>query len=163
VIIPQADPNGLFWSGSNGEYVGRVVLVNSDQERVSIEEVVDALVHEAIHGFLYMHESVEPWVVDRSLYTDEAAIESPWSGTLLPVRPFMQACFVWYGLAMFWALHVGGTVFDRERTHYLLSRSLSGFRGRSLTDLLAPSREGVRPDMLDVIDELQQTVRSLLA
>jgi hypothetical protein len=162
VIVPQSSPSGLFWSGSNGEYVGRVVLVNIAEERVSIEEIVDALVHEAIHGFLYMHESLEPWVLDLSLYTDEGAIVSPWSGTLLPVRPFMQACFVWYGLTMFWAQHVGSGAFDQERTYYLLGRALAGFRGDSLADLLAPSRDAIRPELVDLIDELQQTVRSLL-
>jgi hypothetical protein len=163
VIVAQADPSGLFWSGSNGEYVGRVVVVDAAEERVSVEEIVDALVHEAIHGFLYMHESVEPWVLDLALYTDEGAIVSPWSGTLLPVRPFMQACFVWYGLTMFWAQHVNGDVFDEERTHYLLGRALAGFRGEPLADLLAASGAAVRPDLVEVIDELQRIVSSLLA
>jgi hypothetical protein len=163
VIVPQVDPSGLFWSGTNGEYIGRVVLVNVDQERVSVEEIADALVHEAIHGFLYMHESVEPWVLDFALYTDEGSLVSPWSGTMLPVRPFMQACFVWYGLAMFWAQHVNDVVFDKERVHYLLGRALSGFRGDTLVDLLAPLRSRLHPEMLEIIDSMQRTIRSLLA
>jgi hypothetical protein len=162
VIVAQPDGSGQFWSGTNGEYVGRVVLVNVQDPRVTLEEIMDAVVHEAIHGLLYMHESVEPWVSDPALYTAEPAVTSPWSGSPLPLRPFMQACFVWYGLAMFWAPQIGNPRFDAERVHYLLRRAIGGFASDSLLDLLAPYEDAVRPDMLELIAELQRTVRSLM-
>jgi hypothetical protein len=162
VIIVQSDGSGKFWSGSNGQYVGRVVLVNVDAANTRVEELADAIVHEATHGFLYMHECVEPWVRGYALYTDEGAIVSPWSGSLLPVRPFMQACFVWYGLAMFWAQHVSGALFDREQTRFLLGRSLVGFRNGSLADLLKPWRAEILSDIVEIIDELQRIIRSML-
>jgi hypothetical protein len=162
VIVAQSEDSGKFWSGSNGQYVGRVVLANADAARSPVEELADAIVHEAIHGFLYMHEYVEPWVKGYSLYTDEGAIASPWSGSLLPVRPFMQACFVWYGLAMFWALHVGANTFDQQQTYYQLGRALVGFRSGALADLLLPWKTEVSPEMIELIDELQRIVRSML-
>src|SRR5262249_33229675 len=127
-----------------------------------LEEDVDSMVHEAIHGFLYMHECVEPWVRGYSLYTDEGAIISPWSGNLLPVRPFMQACFVWYGLAMSWARHIGVNVFEQERTYCLLGRALNGVRGSSLADLLKPWQAEIRPESVELVAELPGIVRSLL-
>ncbi len=162
VIVAQTEPSGKFWSGSNGQYVGRVVLVNADVAGSPVEEVADAIVHEAIHGFLYMHECVEPWVRGYSLYTDEGAIPSPWSGNLLPVRPYMQACFVWYGLAMFWAQHIDRNVFDQKVTYELLNRALIGFRRGSLADAIMPWRAEIHPEMAELVDELQRIVRSLL-
>jgi hypothetical protein len=162
VIIAQHDPSQRFWSGSNGQYVGRVMIVNPDTAKSSTEEIADALVHEAIHGFLYMHESVERWVLGNELYTSVGVIRSPWSGELLPVRPFMQAAFVWYGLAMFWAQHVGGGVFDSNRACAMLERALAGFRRGSLVNRLKPWRAKIRTELIEAIDDLQQDVLSLL-
>lgn len=163
VIVAQAEPSRRFWSGSNGQHVGRVMIVNADAANTGTEEIADAIVHEAIHGFLYMHETIEPWVLGKKLYTSAGVIASPWSGTELPVRPFMQAAFVWYGLAMFWAQHVDGNVFDRERARAMLERALAGFRRGSLVDRLKPWQAKIRSEMTDTIDGLQQDVLSLLA
>jgi HEXXH motif-containing protein len=163
VIVAQGDPSGRFWSGSNGQYVGRVMIVNADAPNTDTEEIADAIVHEAIHGFLYMHESIEPWVLGKKLYTNAGVIASPWSGTELPVRPFMQAAFVWYGLAMFWAQHIDGGPFDRERARAMLERSLAGFRRGSLVDRLKPWQAKIRSEMTDAINGLQRDVLSLLA
>jgi HEXXH motif-containing protein len=162
VVVVQSEASGKFWSGSNGQYIGRVVLANVDSPGTPVEDVADALVHEAIHGFLYMHECVQPWVRGYSLYTDEGAIISPWSGALLPVRPFMQACFVWYGLAMFWAQHMDGDIFARDRARFLLFRAVTGFRKGALADHLQPWRDEVEPEMVELIAELQRIVISLL-
>jgi hypothetical protein len=162
VVIPQPDMSGKFWSGTNGQYVGRVVLVNVHRDTVSDEEIVDAIVHEAIHGYMYMHESVEPWVNDRKLFTDEGAIVSPWSGTLLPVRPFIQACMVWYGLAMFWGAQLTDSVFPRQRVVPFLLRAVKGFQQVNLGDLLMPWHTKLNPELINVVDQLQANVHALL-
>ena len=162
VVVVQFDGNDQFWSGSNGQYIGRVMLVNPHRQQTTVEELADALVHEAIHGFLSMQERVEPWVHDASLYTDAAAVVSPWSGNPLPVRPFLQACFVWYGLTMFWGEHLDGTVFDAATARRMLVRALRGFCGQSFADLLWPWRDQVRPELIQLLTDMQRSVRWLL-
>lgn len=161
-IVVQPEEGGKFASGSNGQYVGRVMLVNAHNETSSSEDLADALVHEAIHGYLYMHESVQPWVRDFELYTDKGEIISPWSGALLPVRPFMQACFVWYGLSMFWAQQLDGPGFERARSLILLNRALRGFTQGSLVDRLQPWSTKIEPELLETIATMQSTVLQLL-
>jgi HEXXH motif-containing protein len=162
VVVVQSDRSGLFWSGSNGQYIGRVMLVNPHLQQTSVEEIADALVHEAIHGFLSMHERVEPWVHNTSLYTDAAAVVSPWSGNPLPVRQFLQACFVWYGLTMFWGEHLDGAVFDQATAQRMLMRALRGFCGQSFADVLWPWRDQVRAELIPLITDMQRSVRWLL-
>jgi HEXXH motif-containing protein len=162
VIVMQFDESGQFWSGSNGQYIGRVMLVNAHRQQTTVEELADALVHEGIHGFLSMQERVEPWVHDASLYTDAPAVVSPWSGNPLPLRPFLQACFVWYGLTMFWGEHIDGTVFDTAITRRMLMRALRGFCGQSFADILWPWRDKVRPELIQLLTDMQRSVRWLV-
>lgn len=162
VVVAQNDGTGRFSSGSNGQFVGRTMLVNVEVPSVPLEAIVDGLVHESIHGLLYMHETVNPWVTTFDLYTDEGAIVSPWSGTRLPVRPFMQACFVWYGLAMFWAGSMPAGIFDPVEASGMLTRALAGFARGPLVDELRAWRDHIDPALPEVIDELQSVVLSLL-
>ncbi len=162
VIVAQSDASGRFWSGSNGQYIGRVMIVNADAPSTPTEELADALVHEAIHAFLYMHEFLQPWVLGNALYTSAGVIRSPWSGNQLPVRPYMQAAFVWYGLAMFWAQHLGGKAFDTAQACSLLERALSGFRRGPLVDRLKPWKAKIKPEVIEAVDGLQQDILSLL-
>ena len=155
-IVAQSDDSANFSSGSNGQYIGRVVLANLDASRVTVEAVAEAMVHEAIHGFLYMHESVNPWTTDLSLYTSRGDVISPWTGACLPVRAFLQACFVWFGLAMFWASHVlKSPVFEPQQVRTHFERAIRGFQSGLLVDRLSARRDVLNPDVLDAIRELQ--------
>jgi hypothetical protein len=67
-------------------------------------EIVDMLVHESIHQYLHLFEeqlfSFVQQVPQELL--DQRVFPSPWSGSLLDLRSYTHAVFVWYGLWNFW-------------------------------------------------------------
>jgi len=83
-----------------------------------------------------MHEAVEPWVLREEPFDTEAIVVSPWSGATLPVRPFLQACFVWFGLANFWSLAQGGSTFRSSRLEERLDLARRGFLAGPLLERL---------------------------
>lgn len=161
VLVLQRDDTQSFSSGSNGDFVGRSVIANA--HTVTEADIADGIVHESIHALLYMQEEQQPWVLDDSLYQPIPRIISPWSERKLPVRPFLQACFVWYGLLHLWALAGQQGTFDAARARLLFKRAATGFLRGSLTDALAPYRDGLTDDVVAVIGEMQSRVQDALA
>jgi len=160
-VVVQFDGSGQFRSGPNGQYIARVVLVNPHLHQTPVAEVADTLVREAIHSFLSMQERTEPWVHDPLLYTDAAAVVSPWSGNPLPVDLFLQACFVWYGLTMFWGEHVEGASFGEGAARRMLIRASRGFCGQNFADILWPWHDQVRSELIELVTDMQRSVRWL--
>jgi hypothetical protein len=101
----------LFTSGSDGSYIGRVLICNGHTVEDSV--LVDALVHESIHGLLYMIDELNIWQPTR-LASEKLGkiITSPWSSNPLNIRNLVQAIYVWYGLYNFWQLY--GTLFSEK-------------------------------------------------
>ncbi|MFH6944221.1 hypothetical protein [Flavobacterium sp. FlaQc-50] len=97
--IPEKE--NLFTSGSDGEYVGRIVVCNGHTVEDSV--IVDALVHEAIHGLLYMIDELNVWQPSREISSEIGrTVISPWSNNSITIRNLVQAIYVWYGLYHFW-------------------------------------------------------------
>jgi len=97
--IPEKET--LFTSGSDGGYIGRIVICNGHTVEESV--IVDALVHEAIHGLLYMIDELNVWQPDRELSNEIGrTVVSPWSNNFITIRNLVQAIYVWYGLYNFW-------------------------------------------------------------
>jgi HEXXH motif-containing protein len=161
VLILQKDSTQPFSSGSNGDYVGRSVIANP--QVASTAALADAVVHEAIHSLLYMQEEQQPWVLDQSLYTPTPCVVSPWSGRTLPVRPFVQACFVWYGLANFWAMAASSGGFEPAHAQPFFARAVSGFLKGSLLDRLGAHQPSISVNILECIHEMQARIASSLA
>ena len=90
-------------------------------------DIAEALVHEAIHSLLYMQERCHPWV-PAELYAPVPRVVSPWRGRNLALRPFLQACFVWYGILQFWGK---ATTTGTLRPHRWASRCQREPRGGS--------------------------------
>ena len=145
-------------SGSTGQYVGRSFLTNPQLRGVDEVVVAEALVHEAIHGLLYMQERCKAWVPD-ALYMGASALVSPWSGNPLPLRQYLQACFVWYGLLHFWSLALEADSFPESRVRTRIAQALIGFLGGRLTDSLGSAHDAVDPEILGAIDEMQLHVQ----
>jgi uncharacterized protein len=160
VIVLQPESGGAFSSGSNWHYVGRSAIGNPHSDRVDQCDLADAIVHESIHGLLYIHETGREWVTRHDLYDPVPALTSPWSGAALPVRPFLQACFVWYGLANFWAQALACGSFPRDRCVALLARASTGFLSKPLSARLAPYRDGLSDEVVEAIDVMQDDIRS---
>ncbi|MBD2233662.1 aKG-HExxH-type peptide beta-hydroxylase [Phormidium tenue] len=160
VLILQPDPKEPFSSGSNGYFVGRSVISNPHIPTVDEADIADAIVHEAIHSLLYMQEDLEPWVMDEEMYDPTPRIRSPWTGNPLPIRPFLQACFVWYGLTHFWSQAF--EVFPERRVRSLLARSSTGFVGPKLIGEIGEWEKRVDPSVRQVIDAMQDQIKTAL-
>lgn len=158
LVLLRDDRERVFSSGSCAQYVGRSVLGNPQFPTVDHALIAEGVVHESIHGFLYMHEMQESWVLDDSLYSMQPMVPSPWTGRLLPVRPFLQACFVWYGLLNFWAAAAETGVFGTARALERRRAAACGFLKEPLTQLIKPYAEQVNSDLLDVLGDLQEQV-----
>jgi hypothetical protein len=143
-----------FISSTSDYLVGRTLLINT--ETVSVEDIVDGLVHENTHSLLNMLETIRPW--QPSVQESEGSgyfIVSPWSGNSLTARNFLQANFVWFALFNFWnqaleagvfsAQYAAGRVqfirkgFQKAHLHALQSFNL----GKDLVDTLADIRNHV--------------------
>lgn len=158
VLILQRHGDEPFSSGSNGQFVGRSAVANPQLPSADGAVLADAVVHEAIHALLYMQELRRGWVLEASLYEATPRITSPWSGRRLPVRAFLQACFVWYGLVNFWAqAHLNGAL-NQRRKRDLFARAAGGFLDTPLVNALEPYRSVLRDEVLDAVAEMQADV-----
>jgi hypothetical protein len=163
VVVCQKDPDlpDRVTSGSTGQFVGRSFLTNPHLAD-GREAIAEGLVHEGIHGLLYMQERLKPWV-DDDVYDLNDFVRSPWTGSWLGLRPFLQACFVWYGLLAFWTVVVVGQPADGGSARARADVALTGFLGDGLTDRLGPRRSSVADDVVGAIDLMQQHVLSAVA
>jgi hypothetical protein len=164
VLILQKDPVDPthFTSGSTGQYVGRSFFTNPHLPEVDTLHFAEGLVHEGIHGLLYMQERLKPWVHWPELLEPQPRIKSPWTGTILPVRQYMQACFVWYGLLEFWCLALQAQTFPTDRIRDRILKAFGGFTRGSLRQCLEPYAKGISEDLLIAIPAMQDVVLSVI-
>lgn len=156
VLVLQVDGDAPHQvaSGTNGHYIGRSFVTNPHRPEATLECLAEAVVHEAIHGLLYRDSRLEPWVTGAAA-REVPRVASPWTGRALPVRAFLEACCVWYGLSHLWALAWQEGPFDPDAARTQLLRSVRGFAAGSLVDRVRPWWEELRPDIPEVIDHLQ--------
>ena len=99
VIVMQDDPkNGSHATISGRSFPGQAIFRNLPT-RINSEMLVDSLIHEAIHSYLYAVEQKRPWLKDIQ---DNGVIRSPWTNNELRIDSYLHACFVWFGLFSFW-------------------------------------------------------------
>lgn len=148
-----------FMSGSTGEYVGRSIFCNLHLPSVTPELVAESLVHEAIHSFLHIHEACDPWISgDNAQIFD--SIESPWTGKMLPLRTFLQACFVWFGVVNFWTRAREASPFQPQQLEKHLTASRHGFLKGPLLSRVRPYSHYVAPRVLESLSIMQDLVMS---
>lgn len=147
-----------FSSGSFGRYVGLSLLTNLWAEQVDAARLLDALVHESIHAALFIYEAIrEHLVLDRNV-AEGLLSRSPWSGRMLGGNQFVQACFVWYGLAHLWRTWSEGCAgVPAARTRELYRRASQGFHARPVESLAGqPGWALVAPAVQDALRLLEQ-------
>ena len=93
-------PAAGFVSATTDRCSGRPVLQNVHQSFVNVECIADALVHESIHTLFDTAEFYDEKI--QSKHSPERIV-SPWTGRSLDPNTYVQACYVWFGLAHFWA------------------------------------------------------------
>ena len=150
VIVVGNNPDSpkLFSSSSTEMYTGRVVIINAHTEATSIDDLVDTLVHEAIHNILYIIEIEDP-IIPKELQetADPTRIPSPWTGNSLFLHPFCHACFVWLGMWSFWE-YIGSNglhPFSESVISYRVDRSSSGFRKAEMLTALGKAGPHLSP------------------
>ncbi len=149
VIIPIKIRAG-YGSTSKRSFPGRVILRGI--ERASAAIVAEALIHEAIHQLMYVLEYEGPFVIEDL----SERVRSAWTGRPLLIDAFFHACFVWYGLAQFWALAGASGAFSSDEVRSALDRCGAGFQGPNPAEVLAPHAGTVRIDALNIALTLQQ-------
>ena len=157
VVLDAETPK--FTSGSTSQYVGRSLFCNAHLPGVDGDLMAESLVHEAIHSLLYMHEVREAWI-DEDVITRDSVVESPWSGATLLIRPFLQACFVWFGLAHFWSRAQGGSAFRPERVEARLEVARRGFLDGPLEARISRYAPYIAAPVLELVHTMQAQVRS---
>lgn len=159
-----------FASNSPQGLVGLAVLRNGQLPIVDDVVVAEALVHEAIHGFVGMSEAIglasrrpeDRWLADDRFYEGTSCTVSPWTGTPLDLPTYLHACFVWWGLLQLWAALSGSGLFDERRTRSRLVRAARGFKGRALLISLRPHSAALHPALLATFDAMAGEVDELL-
>lgn len=158
-LIGKIYANGGFSSGSNGLYIGRVVLCNI--EAAPAELIAEAFVHEAAHGYLYMLETLQAWMpsVEHSRNLG-SSIPSCWTGNHISLRSFSQAIFVWYTLWNFWK---GAQAKNLYRADFVEQRILfiqQGFEKLDLPQLQKLAAGSIPPESMTAFQELKSSILS---
>jgi hypothetical protein len=156
-IVTDQSESG-FSSGSTDQYIGRSIFWNAHLPGISLEVLAEALVHEAIHSLLYMHEVREPWFISTDEYPCDAFVESPWTGARLRLEPFLQACFVWFGLCNLWSSALGKSTFVAQRVHERLNTARRGFLIGPLLSRLAEHVPLIAPEFCEQILLMQEEI-----
>lgn len=150
------DNPALTCSASLRALIGRMSLINLQNDGWTIPGISNSIVHEAIHSMLYKLE------LAHDFYTDDEAAHritttSPWSGRSLLLHSFVHACFVWFGLWCFW----NKTHSDEDGIAALRGRAASGFlAGPAFEHLTSEAYEGIKPDLRGIIQEMFEYVRN---
>lgn len=158
VIIPlKAEDRGETGSTSQPRYPGRVLL--RGVEHGFFGWLASALVHEAMHQVLYILEWAAPFTVGD---TDVKAtqIVSGWTGRDLPPHSYIHACFIWYGVSMFWIRARSSDAFDAKLIERQLAKSMAGFLDQNPVERLAPCSGMVRFDVVKTAGTLQERLKS---
>jgi hypothetical protein len=146
-----------FASGSTGQFIGRSFLANPHHASADAATVAEGIIHESIHGLLYMQERAKAWV-SKDLYRLPPIIVSPWTQTPLRLRPYLQAAFVWYGLLHFWTLALRAETFAPERIRTRIAIASRGFLRGRLDDPLQQFRKGIAEDLFWALETMQEHV-----
>lgn len=161
VVVIRQKGTGEFCSFSSCNFVGRIALVNP--QLVGELVLAEALVHEAIHAYLYMQEPNPLWGLLPFVGEDPGTVASPWTGREIAACAFLHACFVWYGLFFFWMRELRRQLATPAAVHHRIVRAASGFMKGPLLDCLPGRGAMVRDEVKLVLAALQANVLSLTA
>lgn len=155
VIVIRKNPAYGYYSSSSRSYPTVQIITNP--QLMSVDDIIDSVVHEAIHSFLYSIELIHPFIIDRSI-ENTFKLVSPWSGQLLPLHSYIHACFVWYGLYFYWMQHDGASQIEATKKR---RRAQQGFLKEDLAKNLGSVCRCLHADLLKGISSMQEIVSSL--
>lgn len=168
ILCEDIEKSGFFSNSPQG-YVGRAVITNGHLPIVDDVMLVEAMVHEATHGFVGMSEAIgfsgvagaTPWLSDRQPYDGISRVTSPWTGTPLDIPTYLHACFVWWGLLHFWGRMREHRFCNQDRAGSRFFRALRGFVDDAHIAELAPYRSIISSELIGVLENMSDTLRPL--
>ncbi len=150
VLRREGEHPDVFRSSSTNAAIGRTLLVNPQLPAVSVADLADALLHEAIHHLLYMAELASPMILDPAACEGVRPV-SPWTDNELTVHSYLHACHVWFGLLRLWQR--GGDAGER------VDRLRAGFAS-PLMGPLEPARGALDPLVPSILEQLEAEARA---
>jgi hypothetical protein len=153
VIVLRKDSirHQSYSSSSSPSHIGRVFLRNP--QNIELEELVETMLHEAIHQILSVMEHFEAFVGKGT--TPVRTVNSPWTGKELPLISYVHACFVWFGVLQFWRAAAASHEFTCDAVQSRIRRALVGFEDRQHVERLAVHQDVVSPSLMNVIKSLE--------
>jgi hypothetical protein len=137
VLALRREPQPVsFHSSTFPGFAGLVRFTNAHLADVDTPVLMEALVHESIHGILHFHEEFDGHFVRPMQET--CKVVSPWTGAAIGLRSYVHACAVWYGIHELWSLEAFTEGEDHERARTLRQRARAGFEHRPVSVSLAP-------------------------
>jgi len=150
-----------FQSSTFSGLVGLVRLANADLPGVSPGLVAEALVHEATHGMLYMHEEVDgPFITDES--ANHEGVESPWTGTTIRLQSLLHACAVWLAIHSYWQRALVADSCDAAEARRSSDLALGGFRARPAAELVDRHLALLSPAAVELLERLDAAMVELV-
>jgi hypothetical protein len=124
-----------------------VIYIPSETHTVGEDDLLDALVHESVHGMIYAFEATFERIVHPGRTRDGSlTLTSPWTGQQLGIDSAVQACLVWAVLAQLWG--------SLNPTHKLRKRALRGFESPHYARYLIGLRDCLRPGVAEVLSTI---------
>jgi hypothetical protein len=126
-----------FYSSTFPGCPGLVRLTNTHLPETGTRLIVEALVHEAIHCILHIHEELEEPFVRKEEHS-HAKITSPWTGAPIRLQSYIHACAVWYGIYWLWSAEGFAAGPSSGEVDFLKQRACRGFQYHPVSRGLAP-------------------------
>ena len=162
VFVIRTDPaHDRFIGGSVKLTPGRVVLLNAHLDSATPEAIMDGMIHETIHSVIDHAEFVSPMIRDPAGM--KVRIVSPWSGRDLDANTYLQACFVWYGLACYFVRLAMATGAPGPSCLFYRDQASAGFRKGSVTAPLRQNAVALAPGLYDALDMAQAHICDAMA
>jgi hypothetical protein len=153
IIMKKFSGDEYFYSSSNGAYIGASFLINP--HIASPEMIVNALVHEATHALVLKIDLCNPWMPRADDPNTSRHINSHWTGRPLPLRSYLQAQFVWFGLFNFWKKALENGIFNRQ---YALQRIKEIHQGFCKAQPSMLRDYGLADDVTETISTMKEQV-----
>jgi hypothetical protein len=138
-------------------YPGLVRFTNTHLPDVDIPAVIEALVHEAIHCVLHVHEECAEPFVPRDAVT-RATVVSPWTGATILLPSYIHACAVWYGLYWLWSDARSWDGVPQRRVEEMRHRARVGFERHPASVGLKPFRGLLSASVVGVLEEMEESL-----
>lgn len=153
IVMKKYNGDEYFYSSSNGAYIGTSYLINP--QIANAEMIINALVHEATHSLVLMIDLCNQWMPGPNDPQTQQCMASHWTGRLLPLRSYLQAQFVWFGLYNFWKHSYDRKLYSQSYAAERLQYISKGFREVQPSAL---DQYGLSPDVIETIARMKQQV-----